>query len=1207
MADQIDGQLPWGIDSKQLQPGSLKTISDSKLATFAIGQQKKSRFQKAREEKELKKKQEDEEAAKVYDQFVASFEVQEGSKAFIRGGKIQDNNDSDIVQGGKRGEVYKLETKQRGAGTEMERMLEEMKERDDERAKRPSSATSSRISNASMSESPSRSSGQNKDNHSFSSSLSLSSSQNTNLNYGKPSDKNKNIDDFLQELKNKHESPSNDYRTVPEIFTNTEPEKGSFDNGDPDTTNLYIGNLAPSITEELLYEVFGKFGPINSVKVMWPRTEEERLRKRNCGFVSYMNRRDAEDAKMELHDSTVEGYRMSVGWGKAVKLNATPFTLPSALASLVSKHTTTTPTITATSGVISATSINLSNNILAPGLPPSITGGSSGVGSSMGQDVGMGLGLGLGTIQPPSSHLEMNVNMNTVQSSTGTTTAGTVPATGGGRWDAGPKIEVEKEMAEGDLQVIVKPPEDEKLRAIIDLTAKFVAIDGDAFEQSLKLKEDGNVDFSFLNNVDSDMGIYYRWKTFAIVMGEEERWREKPFQMVVDGPFWIPPTNPEEERRSSRSSRRRSRSGSPTHSRSDRDRDRGQQSSRRSRSRERERDDHRRRSGSLERERESNRKVDGSSGTDRDRDRDRDRRPRSRSRSPDKNRDRGGKVQVSGGGGVVVDKYLGMTGAQIERMRAKERGNHRAYLSDDTYDEFEGMLQKLSVGRGSIVEAMGIALDNADCAEEVVGILKESLLVPTTPFPVKVARLYLLSDILHNSGCHVKNASNYRTHIQTALPDIFESFGLTLRSASGRMTARQITERVQGVLDVWSQWAVFPPLFLMGLEATLMRSEAEEMDIQHASSETVEGGELDALRKKAKFSGVSVTIESATELKAKLNYVAEYTRRKTAGGVMGSGDVTSTGTACMFISGAPSPWQSVVQDVYDDTDTADVDGIPLVSSNGRGHFVAVTTTTAGSDNIDVDGMPLDDYNDGVDVDVDGAPLDEDEDIDGAPLPDDMDMDMVGVPMGQEEEEMTTSRSTRRSLSKGEGGRHRSSSSSSSSSSSEDSDGSGPGPGRIIIDHSDIPLLPDNNSLTSKTSSSSSAAAAVRIQTQTQKQRPSSPPSPPVIDQEDRERRGRRRRTRSRSSSTSSSSSSSSPSPQRNRQRRNESTKKRTKYRSSSSSSASSRSRNNKSKSPPARSRSPRRRDRRSRGRSRCSDSDNGKRRRPPSANSERRR
>ena len=36
---------------------------------------------------------------------------------------------------------------------------------------------------------------------------------------------------------------------------------------DPETTNLYVGNLAASVTEEVLFREFQKFGPIQSVKV----------------------------------------------------------------------------------------------------------------------------------------------------------------------------------------------------------------------------------------------------------------------------------------------------------------------------------------------------------------------------------------------------------------------------------------------------------------------------------------------------------------------------------------------------------------------------------------------------------------------------------------------------------------------------------------------------------------------------------------------------------------------------------------------------------------------------------------------------------------------------------------------------------------------------------------------------------------------------
>ena len=50
------------------------------------------------------------------------------------------------------------------------------------------------------------------------------------------------------------------------------------------------------MSEQQLCEIFGKFGPLASVKIMWPRSEEERQRGRNCGFVAFMNRKDGERA-----------------------------------------------------------------------------------------------------------------------------------------------------------------------------------------------------------------------------------------------------------------------------------------------------------------------------------------------------------------------------------------------------------------------------------------------------------------------------------------------------------------------------------------------------------------------------------------------------------------------------------------------------------------------------------------------------------------------------------------------------------------------------------------------------------------------------------------------------------------------------------------------------------------------------------------------
>ena len=110
-----------GGQPHQISEGSMKTITESKLASFAVGQQKKSRFQKAREEEEKKRLKEVEEAAKIYDSFVASFEVPDaGEKAFVRGGS-----------GG--GDVYKPpQSSGSKPMTEMEKLLEELKSGDND-------------------------------------------------------------------------------------------------------------------------------------------------------------------------------------------------------------------------------------------------------------------------------------------------------------------------------------------------------------------------------------------------------------------------------------------------------------------------------------------------------------------------------------------------------------------------------------------------------------------------------------------------------------------------------------------------------------------------------------------------------------------------------------------------------------------------------------------------------------------------------------------------------------------------------------------------------------------------------------------------------------------------------------------------------------------------------------------------------------------
>lgn len=89
---------------------------------------------------------------------------------------------------------------------------------------------------------------------------------------------------------------------------------------DQSSTNLYISNISPLTKEPELYRLFYTYGPIASVKIMWPYTEEERSRNRNCGFVAFMERSSAEKAFKHLHGMLLHDNELNVSWGKPVKL-----------------------------------------------------------------------------------------------------------------------------------------------------------------------------------------------------------------------------------------------------------------------------------------------------------------------------------------------------------------------------------------------------------------------------------------------------------------------------------------------------------------------------------------------------------------------------------------------------------------------------------------------------------------------------------------------------------------------------------------------------------------------------------------------------------------------------------------------------------------------------------------------------------------------
>lgn len=103
-----------------------------------------------------------------------------------------------------------------------------------------------------------------------------------------------------------------------------------YESDDQTTTNLFVANINPNMTEQDLMQIFGIYGPLASVKIMWPRGDDKG-RSNNVGFVAFMSRRDGERALESLKNRD----DMRIGWGKPVEIPTHPVYIPPELLKLL--------------------------------------------------------------------------------------------------------------------------------------------------------------------------------------------------------------------------------------------------------------------------------------------------------------------------------------------------------------------------------------------------------------------------------------------------------------------------------------------------------------------------------------------------------------------------------------------------------------------------------------------------------------------------------------------------------------------------------------------------------------------------------------------------------------------------------------------------------------------------------------------------------
>ncbi|XP_013910318.1 PREDICTED: U2 snRNP-associated SURP motif-containing protein isoform X1 [Thamnophis sirtalis] len=597
-------------------------LLESKLKAFSIGKMSSAkRTLSKKEQEELKKKEDEKAAAEIYEEFLAAFEGSDGNKVktFVRGGIVnatKAEHDTDE----KRGKIYK-----------------------------PSSRFADQKNQQTQSSSNERPP-----------SLLVIETKKPPLKKGEKEKKKSNLELFKEELKQIQEERDERHKTKGRLSRFEPPQSdsdgqrrsmdapsrrnrssvlddyapGSHDVGDPSTTNLYLGNINPQMNEEMLCQEFGRFGPLASVKIMWPRTDEERARERNCGFVAFMNRRDAERALKNLNGKMIMSFEMKLGWGKAVPIPPHPIYIPPSMM----EHTLPPPP----SGLpFNAQPRERLKNPNAPMLPP------------------------------PKN-----------------------------------KEDFEKTLSQAIVKVVI--PTERNLLALIHRMIEFVVREGPMFEAMIMNREINNPMFRFLFENQTPAHVYYRWKLYSILQGDAPtKWRTEDFRMFKNGSFWRPPP---------------------------------------------------------------------------------------------------------------LNPYLHGMSEEQEPEAFVEEPSKKGALKEEQRDKLEEILRGLTPRKNDIGDAMVFCLNNAEAAEEIVDCIAESLSILKTPLPKKIARLYLVSDVLYNSSAKVANASYYRKFFETKLCQIYSDLNATYRAIQGHLQSENFKQRVMTCFRAWEDWAIYPEPFLIKLQ-----------------------------------------------------------------------------------------------------------------------------------------------------------------------------------------------------------------------------------------------------------------------------------------------------------------------------------------------------------------------------------------------------
>ncbi|KAI8927202.1 hypothetical protein BC831DRAFT_453174 [Entophlyctis helioformis] len=269
--------------------------------------------------------------------------------------------------------------------------------------------------------------------------------------------------------------------------------------------------------------------------------------------------------------------------------------------------------------------------------------------------------------------------------------------------------------------------------------------------------------------------------------------------------------------------------------------------------------------------------------------------------------------------------------------------------SDSDFSEPEmTVYPKVTTDKVQIAEIMVFCILHADAAEEVASMIVQSLLVADTPiFPTKFGRLFVVSDLLHNSAASVPNAWKYRDIFQRRLPEVLTHLGVVWKTIGSRLKAEQVRKAIMSLLAVWESGMIFTPGYTDQLRAAFVEGTKDGAGDGHGNQ-----GQSDNKGDDGGLDGEALVLTAEQIMAAK--FKSSFAPVPLAGSedpapASDARDTTATAAPAKVEAG------NATKDAKDgdDDDDEDLDGVPLTTLASQ-----TNANEADDDDEDLDGVPL---------------------------------------------------------------------------------------------------------------------------------------------------------------------------------------------------------------------------------------------------------